>query len=187
MSDIELGFGGLKLCAALFGLIVAYCVVRKARLDYFRQELFIARDRLWDSMRENNDLDCEAHRTLRAQINGLIRIAPVMNLFVLLSILRLNKRILRDEAPKYVPFSELMKGVKNPASRRELVQAKQTMQLLLINHLFLYSIPGCLIGWPLYVVTVMRKMWSQNRIVGWLDRHSQEIFIPIEACPLNAA
>ncbi len=146
MTQAELGFEGLKIAASLAMALFAYFVVyRTARLEKYRQDLFIIRNRLWDQMRERKLLDAPAHRRLRDTLNAFIRAAPYTNLLVLWLIGR------RSPGTDEISISELIEHVEDAEARQLLLTAQEATTSCLMRHLFIATAPGCFVGLPLLV------------------------------------
>jgi Fe2+ transport system protein B len=77
----------LILFSAILSSAIAYAWWVKFRVWMFREDLFAIRDRVWDTMQELGQLDDQEHRRLRAQINSLIRIAPLFSVWTVFSIM----------------------------------------------------------------------------------------------------
>jgi hypothetical protein len=76
----------LILFSTLLSLAIAYAWWVKFRVWMLREDLFAIRDRLWDKMSEDGQLDDPGHRHVRNEINALIRIAPLFSVLTVFSI-----------------------------------------------------------------------------------------------------
>jgi hypothetical protein len=79
--ELELIFFSILLSAVL-----SYAWWIRFRVWMLRQDLFVIRDRLWDSTRSEGGLDDPEHRRVRDSINALIRIAPLLSLWTIVRI-----------------------------------------------------------------------------------------------------
>src|SRR5438128_141697 len=76
----------LVLFATLLSAVLSYAWWIRFRVWMLRQDLFMHRDRLWDSMRAEGRLDDPEHRRVRDDINALIRIAPLLSIWTIIRI-----------------------------------------------------------------------------------------------------
>lgn len=154
MSDLEAGLEGLKLVIAAAALFLAVRMLRAAILADWRQDLFAARNELWDRMRAEGCLDAPAHCYLRHRINGLLRFGPEINLATLLATAWLVRRSGRVAPPTAIPS---VAGLPTPAAVHAVARAEARLHRAIIRRVLFDTLPGALIGWPAWGVYRMLR------------------------------
>jgi hypothetical protein len=153
MTNEQVGAEGLRLAASVLVLLLAYrFILVPAVIDYWRQQLFTLRNRLWDTMAELESLDEPAHQSLRARINAVIRLAPQVNLLFVWMLIRSC-----GDAVKGAEIGHQIAEVKNPAARDVLRSVGHELSRSLAWRVLFWSLPGALIGWP---VAAVFSTWS---------------------------
>ena len=104
-----------------------------------RQDLFAVRDELWDRMRAEELLDHPAHRWCRNNLNSLIRFAPVLSWWSILTLWLGSTNVTPDATAEEFDQGELP----NPVSEADAKAA-----YCVLRYLFRWT----LTGWVLLAV-----------------------------------
>lgn len=152
MTDIEYTLNGLKLVASLVVLAWSVRVYHRAALAAFRQDLFAIRNRLWSEMRAAGRLDDPDHREARDRINTMIRFAPGFNIIFAVLAFQLVGRLRRSGVI----------GESAPSECEIIRRAEFEAFLVLRNRLIFNTLPGALIGWPLWLSDRVRRRLAKT-------------------------
>ncbi|MGO9468808.1 MAG: hypothetical protein ACLQIB_16875 [Isosphaeraceae bacterium] len=131
----------------LLSLTLSYAWWIKFRVWMLRQDLFLIRDRLWDTMRSLGELDDPGHRQVRDHINAAIRLAP---LFTVWTVIRIA-----IEGPQSRPLSE--KPIRNEAQ-----EALDKAVLRISRYLLFETLSGLLFFSVASLVVV--RVWLPMRV-----------------------
>lgn len=155
LAFVELGVG-VFILSALF----AYAWWVKVRVILFRQDLFEARDHLWDEARRLNCLDDPAYRYARATINTMIRIASDITVVTI-------ALVSKDGTPSPPP----------PVSDNADMQAEiDKVRDYAFRRLSQYVLKDRLSGWLVRISWRSRqtaadiKRWMQSSLPARMDR-----------------
>lgn len=148
MNELITGLNGLKLIAGLVTLWLAFrFIYSRAVTSWWCEELFHVRNKLWDEMRARGRLDSPAHRDIRERINGLIRVAPQLNVWML----RLAAKVPPTGVIQTADLSKLIEGERDEEVRSIIKVARMKLTILIGIKLFIVTMPGMLVGIPLMV------------------------------------
>lgn len=158
MNLEPIGIEGLKLAISAACLFYAYWFAyTDAKLDAFRQDLFIIRNRLWDAAHKHECFSLPAYQSMRQLVNGAIRTAPGMNFFLIAPILAVDKR------PVTSSISKQISKVDNAAFREILSQTHEQLVRRCLWYLFIQTLPGCIVGWPALMWVKFRGLCGVHR------------------------
>ena len=167
MTDLEYGLEGVRLCASAVALTGAWAALSSAIMADWRQELYEIRNDLWDAMRAEGALGHPAYQELRDGINGAIRLAPAIGLLHVVADLAVVWRATRgrtDTGAAAPGLPSLSRGAAEAIRR-----ASDRVSDALLRRIFLETFPGCLLGWPCYIV------WNMGRRIRPVTPRSRRV------------
>lgn len=147
-------------CVAVLGIVLLH-FWSAARLDAFRQEMFIVRDELFDYAASGKiEFDSPAYRLLRQMMNGYIRYGHQLTFFqITLNMIRI--KLLSESSQDWsVRWERAFKNIRNNEVREELARFHEralecAARRVVLGSPFLLVISGCGIAFLL-----LRQGWN---------------------------
>lgn len=168
MTNLDYATQGITLAVSLGSLAVACAIYRKSLLDAYQQDLYVVRNRLWDFAHKHDLLSDPAHCELRGTINGLIRMAPLMTLFVLGPLACFVRRPDSESTT-----TKLINQLGNPHAKDYFTRVHEYVATQAVMLLFFHSFPGCIVAWP--ALAVIKGVSVIRGCKRWIIRIQQRL------------
>ena len=144
-------------------VIVLFKFWSEARLDHFRQRMFVLRDELFDFAAAGQiAFDDPAYRLLRQSMNGLIRYAHQITFFkICVTMIEIGLAVHAPKSTWSEDWEKALNRIKNDDVRRQLEGFHGRAMLLVVNRLVQ--------GSPLLIVLAICSIPILTLRMGWLN------------------